>query len=111
MKKLASCLTWRSRRSGSCVGRCSSAELTKYWTCIHELNPQRGDKSGEAFQFLRATKRPLRASKGAKLGLTGVIPCGWKRISFVINEVTNSSFSATRCEISRGLKRVLFIGL
>lgn len=35
------------------------------------------------------TKLPLKAFKGAKLVLTSVMPCRWKRVPFVINEVTN----------------------
>lgn len=35
------------------------------------------------------TKLPLKPFKGAKLVLTSVMPCRWKRVPFVINEVTN----------------------
>lgn len=35
------------------------------------------------------TKLPLKPFKGAKLVLTSVMPSRWKRVPFVINEVTN----------------------
>lgn len=81
-----------------CVRLSSSAELTKYRPYIHELNPQHVKRATKARGFqldhplylgAPATKLPLKPFKGAKLVLTSVIPCRWKRVPFVINEVTN----------------------
>lgn len=81
-----------------CVRLSSSVELTKYWPYIHELNPQHVKRATKerGFQLDRplylggpVTKLPLKPSKGAKLVLTSVMPSRWKRVPFVINEVTN----------------------
>lgn len=81
-----------------CVRLSSSVELTKYWPYIHELNPQHVKRATKerGFQLDRplylggpVTKLPLKPFKGAKLVLTSVMPSRWKRVPFVINEVTN----------------------